>query len=73
MLCNSKKLSTEIATCVPDDPAERLMVAILVFIGISANYGDDQIVLSGLIRGVGIRGKGHSPKESFILQKCNKT
>ncbi len=71
MLCNSKKLSTEIATCVPDDPAERLMVAILVFIVISANYGDDQIVFIRLDPRGGNSGERAWPKREICITKVS--
>jgi hypothetical protein len=54
---------------VPDDWAERLT---LIFIGISANYGDNKIFFIRLDYGMGIRGRDIAQKERFVLQKCNK-
>ena len=72
MLCNSKTLSTVIATCVPDDPAERLMIIKSFFAGISTNYVGDEIVFIRFDPRSGNSGEGHGQKESFVLQKCNK-
>jgi hypothetical protein len=73
MLSNSKTLSTVSATCVPDDLAERLMIIKPFFGGISDNYVRDEIVFIRFDPRSGNSGEGRGPKESFVLQKCNKT
>ena len=73
MLSNSKKLSSVTATCMPDERAERVVIIKYFFAGISANYGYNEIVFIRLDPRSGNYGEGHGPKESFTLQKCNKT
>ena len=54
---------------MPDDRAERLMVAILIFNGISADYGNNKIVLIRLDNGMGIRGRGICQKRDLYYKK----